>query len=69
MAEPEEKVNSRTVAEVYEIADQLCNFVWDYDLTMGELMVIANLVPTILMERVTRINMHKDLIENDNATS
>lgn len=58
-----DKVEVRTATQLYEIADQLCDHIWSYDLCISEAMIIAQLVPTILNERMTRINMHKDLME------
>jgi hypothetical protein len=58
--EPEHNHEPLTSCKMAEIADQMCEFIWNYDITINEARIISNLIPTFMNEMLTRIAISKD---------
>jgi hypothetical protein len=58
MSETKHEVMS--AIQLYEIADQICDFINGYDITVAEARIIALLVPAMMNDQLTRYNAAKD---------
>lgn len=54
------KIQTMTAIQMYDIADQICDFINGYDITVAEARIIAALVPSMMNDQLTRYNAAKD---------
>lgn len=49
-----------TAIQMHDIASQLADFITNYDITVAEARIIANLVPNMINDQLTRFNASRD---------
>jgi len=54
-----------TAIQMHDIAAQLADFITNYDITVAEARIIANLVPNMINDQLTRFNASRDRQQDD----
>jgi hypothetical protein len=60
MINDQAKLTPMNACQLYEIADQICDFINSYDINVAEARIIAALVPSLMNDQLTRYNAAKD---------